>query len=504
MADPSARWHGDNYQSRHFWIHAASLIDEYSAHVAEVTFEAHGPKAFDDVVVRYDPGRPNRRSTEPVNQDHYQIKWHTDYSGHFGYADLTDPNFISGTAVSLLQRLRGAKLTAPPNSAFHFVTTHDLTQDDPLRALVSNVDHSIRLKVLKEGKTTRSIMGKVRKAWREHLKVTDEELFDILTGFHIETRARSLETLRADVTLRFRAVGLNGHETDTVFPYDEFARELVVKQIRSLDRAAFRSLCEREGWYLQKRAPSKRGVAIQTYAPRATPADLLLAAPENTLVLADHFNDRKLKEGHSWDQIRDEIKSFLDLKLRETVDFRLFLDAPSSVAFLTGSCLGLKSGASVELVQMGYGNPNQIWDTADGRGGPPPEIETLSVGDGQDIALVVSFARNALYKVQEYIRRELPKVGTLVHVTPPGGAAQVSVSGGEHALAIAGLVSQVVSDLSLPGGRTHVFLAAPNAVAFFLGQQADSMGICIPYEFDFKKEVDASYRPTFEIGALRT
>lgn len=113
MADPSARWHGDDYQSRHFWIHAASLLDEHSTHVAEVTFEAHGPKSFDDVVVRYDPGRPDRRSPEPVHQDHYQIKWHTDHSGHFGYEQLMDPRFISGTAVSLLERLRNAKLTAP-------------------------------------------------------------------------------------------------------------------------------------------------------------------------------------------------------------------------------------------------------------------------------------------------------------------------------------------------------------------------------------------------------
>ncbi|MCB5411226.1 SAVED domain-containing protein [Pseudogemmobacter faecipullorum] len=503
MADPSARWHGDNYQSRQFWIHAASLIDEHRTDVAEVTFEAHGPKAFDDVVVRYEPGRPNRRSPEPVIQDHYQIKWHTDLSGHFGFRDLIDPKFISGTAVSLLERLRDAKRTAPPNSAFHFVTTHDLTQEDPLRELVSNVDHSIRLKVLKEGKTPRSRMGEVREVWCEHLKVTEEELFEILTGFHIETRARSLETLRSDVAMRFRSVGLNGHEADTIFPYDEFARELVVKQIRSLDRAAFKALCEREGWYLQKRAPSKRGVAIQTYAPRATPADLLLAAPENTLVLADNFDDRQLKKEHSWDQIRDDVKAFLSKKLQETTDFRLFLDAPSSLGFLAGACLGLKSGAAVELVQMGHGNPNQVWDTSDGRGGPAPSIEVLRIGDGQDIALVMSLTRNALPKVQEYLHRALPQVGTVVHVTPSGGAAQVSVAGGEHALSIAAFAGQAVSDLAQPGGRTHVFISAPNAVSFFLGQQADSMGVCIPYEFDLKKEVDASYRPSFEIDPRR-
>lgn len=355
LADPSARWHGDNYQSRYFWLHAASLIDEHQSNVVEVTFEAHGPKAFDDVVVRYDPGRPNRRGPDRVHHDHYQIKFHVDVAGHFGYRDLVDPKFIGAESVSVLQRLRDAKKKAPPNSAFHFVTTHDLTQGDPLRELVSQVDHSIRPRMVRHGRTDRSRMGKVRKLWREHLGVTDEELFDILSGFHIETHARSLEHLRSDATLRFRAVGLNGYETATIFPYDEYARELVVKEIRSLNRAAFRELCEREGWFLQKRPPSKRGVAIHTYTPRATPADLLHASPENTLVLAGHFNDRKLKKGHSWNGIRDEVRTFLDAKLREATDFRLFLEAPSSLAFLTGACLGLKSGATVELIQMGHG-----------------------------------------------------------------------------------------------------------------------------------------------------
>ncbi len=44
------RWHGDNYQARIFWENALNLLDPTSC-VVEVTFEANGPKAFDDVVV---------------------------------------------------------------------------------------------------------------------------------------------------------------------------------------------------------------------------------------------------------------------------------------------------------------------------------------------------------------------------------------------------------------------------------------------------------------------
>ncbi len=54
-----AQWHGHDYQARFFWILAASLRDPQRPDVIEVTYEADGPKAFDDIVVRYDPGRPS-------------------------------------------------------------------------------------------------------------------------------------------------------------------------------------------------------------------------------------------------------------------------------------------------------------------------------------------------------------------------------------------------------------------------------------------------------------
>lgn len=501
MADPSARWHGDNYQSRHFWLHASSLLDDHHQHVIEVTFEAHGPKAFDDIVVRYNPGRPSKTSQERIAADYYQIKWHTDYVGHFGFADLIDPQFIGATSISLLERLRDAKKQCCPGSQFHFVTTYALSEGDPLTRLIFGVDGSLRLNVLFDGTTDRSVMGRVRKSWREHLGLcNDDELRNILTGFHIEHGARNLEALRADVALRFRIVGLDARETETAFIYDEFARVLVTKKVNRLDRATFRKLCEQEGWFLATRPAPKRGISIQVYNPRARPADILLAAPDQTLSLAHFFNGRHLRAEGSWDTIRDEVVSFLAKRLSEGPDIRLFLEAPSSLAFLSGACLGFKAGACVELIQVGLGNSNQVWDTNDDRSGPEPVFEQIDLNGGKDIALVISMTRNAMPKAEEYVRRELPKVGRIVHVTPQDGPSQKSISGGQHALAIAHKVGEVISNMALPGARTHVFLAAPNALSFYLGQQADPMGICIPYEFDFKKQVDGSYQATFEIN----
>ncbi len=58
MADAViAPWHGGNYQARIFWQNALNLLSDHAC-VIEVTFEANGPKVFDDVVVKYDPPIP--------------------------------------------------------------------------------------------------------------------------------------------------------------------------------------------------------------------------------------------------------------------------------------------------------------------------------------------------------------------------------------------------------------------------------------------------------------
>ena len=157
------RWHGDNYQSRFFWIHAASLLDPQRPEVVEVTFEADGPKAFDDVVVRYDPGRPRASGPGRITVDYHQIKFHADGSGRFGFKDLIDPKFIGATSVSILERLKSAKEQAGEGAAFHLITTDHTLDGDQLGELISRADGSLRLQVLKQGKTDDSRMGEVRR-----------------------------------------------------------------------------------------------------------------------------------------------------------------------------------------------------------------------------------------------------------------------------------------------------------------------------------------------------
>lgn len=167
------RWHGDNYQARIFWANALNLLEPTSC-VTEVTFEANGPKAFDDVVVKYDPAVP-RGGPQRIVAEYHQVKWHVGYGDRFGHTNLIDPNFIGAQSVSLLQRLKQAKQTAPEAARFTLITTSRASDDDLLRLLISAHDHSLLTEKLFDRTTDRARMGKVRKLWREHLELKDDE-----------------------------------------------------------------------------------------------------------------------------------------------------------------------------------------------------------------------------------------------------------------------------------------------------------------------------------------
>lgn len=494
------RWHGDNYQSRFFWIHAASLLDAARPEIVEVTFEADGPKAFDDVVVRYEPGRPSATGSGRVTVDYHQIKWHVDRSGRFGFEDLTLPAFIGAQSVSILERLKQAREQAPEGAAFHLITTDKLRDDDPLSELVSPIDGSIRLQKLREGKTDGSRMGKVRKCWREHLRVgTDDELYAIVDSLHIKDNHHDLEYLRDQVSLRFRLVGLVGAEDATTFQYDEAAKQLKIKNLNRFSRTAFEEWCRAEKWFLATKSEARRSVAIRTFEASLTPADMLEAEPASTIILAEYFEGRHLREGISWSDLQKPITTFLQRMLTGQREMRLFIDAHSSVAFLAGAKLGFKTGADIEIVQKGMNNPGQVWNAADGIDGPAPRIESEVVGEGKDIALAIGMSRDPIQQVREYVNASLPDVGTILHVVPDNGVGQLAIAGGTHAASIASAIAVTVSATRKAGSTIHVFISGPNAFSFFLGQHAESMGRCIPYEFDFNGRVDCSYKPSFNL-----
>ena len=502
MADAVvARWHGDNYQARVFWDNALNLLMPHSC-VAEVTFEASGPRGFDDVVVRYDP--PVARSGPArVSAEYQQVKWHVERSGRFGYQDFADPAFIGARSFSLLERLKQARSTAPVSAQFTFLTTYRIKDGDPLAVLISGNDRTLLVKRLFDGTTDRSRMGKVRKCWREHLGLNDdEELRAVVEGLRVDDGHLSLQELREQINFKAQAVGLFACDAaDSDFRYDELARQLKVRGLNGLNREALLKLCDEERLFVEQptRPDPFLSIAIRSFLGPA--ADISGAAPENTLLLTDEFRQRYLQEGREWQRdIRPKVERFLRAAVMRRAKLRLILDAHASIAFLAGAVLHLKSGVETRLVQKGRVG-TRTWQVDDDSAakGARFDIEEEQVGVGRDIAVGISVSQPTTAQVRKYLAERMPHVGKLISCTMPAGPGQQSVAGGEHAAALAEQVSNHVRAMKEddPDAVIHIFAAAPNSLLFYLGQSHQAIAPSIVYEFDFDRRAHKTYQPSF-------
>lgn len=62
-------------------------------------------------------------------------------------------------------------------------------------------------------------------------------------------------------------------------------------------------------------------------------------------------------------------------------------------------------------------------------------------------------------------------------------------------------VSNVIRGLKVdnPDAVVHVFAACPNSFLFYLGQNHQGIGPVVVYEFDFDRQGNKTYQPSFEI-----
>ncbi|MBB5534575.1 SAVED domain-containing protein, partial [Rhizobium giardinii] len=428
MADAViANWDGHDYQARFFWVHASGLRNNETKYVVEVSYETDGPKGFDDVVVRYSPGKASRRPFS-VETAHHQIKFHVTRAGRFGFKDLIAPQFIGAEKFSILQRLKDAVAKAPPNSTFTLITTDRVLDNDPLVKLIATADNGIDVGKLAVGKTERSEMGEVRALWRKHLDLeTDEQLFAILETFHVKEGYLSLDDMRTQVDLHFQIVGLSAGGNSLDFPRDGAARALKTAQRSVLTRDRFEKFCREQGWIKSEQPEDRKNISIRSFSDG--PTDHLDAAPENTLSLLHHFDVRHLQPGADWNaDVRPAIEGFLERVRVTDKNIRLFLDTHSSVAFLAGALLGFKTNTHVEINQKGRG-PTSVWRSDDGKTGPLANTDIVQVGPGDDVAVVVGLSRNALADVQDYVAKNIATVGRILNVVPENGLGTFLVLG---------------------------------------------------------------------------
>ena len=497
----TVRRDGDTFQARLFWWHAARLLDPESP-VLRVGFET-GPKSFDDIWVEYDPDRSaSDQYGDPLCREHIQCKWHVT-PDQYGHAHLVDPEFINANARSLLQRARDAQLAYAPTGIgvrFKLLTNWRLDRADPLREMIGNRSGALRLDRLYGSVTDNSRAGAVRKAWREHLAIDEDELKLLARTLAFGEATDTLDALREHLDILFAYVGLRRIPVSHgAFPYDDAIFQWMAQGRLEFDRSSFRAVCAREGLL----GPAEGGRRVYGVKSFEHAFDRLEERCHEVLDLVPAFDERFIRHDQDWQEtLYPDLRQFLFAAAQHGPRLRLALDAHATLAFAAGSVLNIKSGRHVELEQRT--SNRRVWAADDLPSDPTwPKLVTTTVeihSDQPDIAVALSVTHDISTDVRSYVDAKLPSVGRLLVLSPSSGAGAQSVLCGRHASELADAAVSAVREVRPPGARLiHLFIAAPNALAFFLGQRQSVIGTIRLYEFDFEGGRDRSYAPSLNL-----
>lgn len=496
----TVRRDGDTFQARVFWWYAACLLDPESP-IKRVAFE-QGPKSYDDIWIEYEPARARAdQYGNPLRRVHMQCKWHGSPDS-YGFAHLTDPEFINANARSLLQRAHAAQLAYAPEGRgvrFQLFTNWRLDRLDPLRKMIGSRSYAIRDEKLYGTLTDNSAAGAVRKSWREHLGIDEDQLRVLARTLAFGEATDSLDSLREKLDILFGFVGLRRIPMNqSAFPYDDLVFQWMSQGRQEFDRASFRAICASED-LLGPPTSRPRVYGVKSFEHHF---DKLEERCHAVLNLLPEFDERYIRSDDDWQKrLYPALKTFLTDAAKEQPHLRLALDAHITLAFAAGSVLNIKSGRKVELEQRAPAQ--EIWASDDRPVDPDwPSFGSKIVeldAEKPDLAVGISLTHDVSRDVENYVRDSIPTVGRLLLLKPDQYGARV-VTCGRHAFQLADeATSAIRAAKAKPNAPVHLFIAGPNGFTFFLGQRQANLGRVRLYEFDMETARTGSYTPALTL-----
>lgn len=330
---------------------------------------------------------------------------------------------------------------------------------------------------------------------RDHLEIDLCERIDlpaVVVERHQQIGGEDVQRLND----RFAVIGLmRVSSAEAGFFYDDLIAKLHAQGRASFDRQSFGDLCQSENLLDHAHARHPVTIGVRSFMH---PIDNLEARCDETLNLVPHFDGRYIRDAADWEgRVLPELREFILRAARANEHLRLVLDAHVSLAFGVGALLNVKSGKTIEIEQRTGGR--RFWSPTDlalDTAWPKLtfEEETLAAS-GADVAVAIGVTHDIANAVRRYVNT-VPGIGCILHVRPEGGATGQSVKCGHHANLLAEAVTARLRTSRAPDGRertVHLFIAGPNAFAFFLGQNRVAIGRTVVYEWDFEGQRGGTY-----------
>jgi SMODS-associated and fused to various effectors sensor domain len=476
-----ARIAGDDYQHLLAWSGALRALQPGSDVVA-FDLEAPGIGNVDDIVLR--------RAVRP--SEYCQVKWAVDASTPVNAAYLLDSP--AGSSTPLLARFLASYRRLRTDNALpelYLQTNRDLDPYDPVMVLRDGRTCLLVPKLASVG--LRSAAGKERARWAAALRITENELLELLGALRFHTaRGLQLECERASVLML--AAGLR---------YDDDALTLGVAAVRRwvIDGVRTQTLPE-----LQQRVEA---LNLGLADPRAI---LLVQAidrdphPEDATEQLDWvdlydganaFERVVPRAPAAWTTMAAELDAAA-ARLRAAGYRRILVRGALRQAtfFAVGAALRQVTGVELAYVQRG-----QLWSSdhaADRQMRLTERVDELGGNDGLAVAVAVSTdPGDAVRKC--LAAKQLPAKRLLTLFPEPGPSDQ-AIPTASAAVATATAVREHVRRHieELEADRVYLFLAGPGGIALLLGHRWNRVAPTRVYEH---LGIGKGYVPAFAISA---
>lgn len=503
---------GFDFQSAFFWTKACELFIE-GRNVTRVSWEKDGAPGFDDVVVYYSSSGKRDSRGKLIHRKFYQVKYHTDQANQFTAMALTKPEFIGAVTESLLQKLHKNYLQSPEEydqSQYIILNTWGIDKNDVLAKLLDG-SGAINLKKLFDGTTDRSQTGKVRKLWREHLSVSDGDLEKILSQFRIRHSADPENTRNDTLPLALAAArNMKPISNETrVDGYNDLIFKLHNEGKKEFDKDSLEIVLKEEKLWVSTSTLDVQKIHRAGVRTFMKGAETIEFETEDLLCLCHHFEGRYVKEHDLWpSDILPALQKFADTTIAKNLPVLLHLDTHLSSAFTLGYLMDNKTGVDISVIQKTR-NAGRIpfrpdrtipFDSSESCWQPVREIRLKD--DEGDQVLSINITHDSSRQVEEFVKSELPNISRVFHADISGGPSGTAIRDGNHILhAVEQLVSTINTMRSTKErmGKLHIFLASPNAFAFFMGQYGKSLGKMALYEFDMECMRTGTYHPSIHL-----
>ncbi|MEE6130388.1 SAVED domain-containing protein [Chryseobacterium arthrosphaerae] len=503
-----ARQSGDDYQAKFFWLNACRLNIPHTC-VKQVAWEMSGTFGFDDVVVYYDPATKDPSGGEVI-QECYQVKFHVDHKKGFTWEALMDPGFIGNKTESILQRLYKNYENDPEyfkNKRYILVNSWGIDYSNQLAVLLGN-NGGIRLNVLFTGGEG-SVNGRVRKAWKDHMGITNDEILrDVLSTLRIKHSSDDESRLKENLNTHLLLSGLEPIPADQLSSkYNDLIQKLHASGQNVFTKEELLDICKQEKLYVgikeAEQVYFKAGVRSFYRG-----AENLHNEVDGISCLLHCFSGRFILDEYSgMEFINSEIDRLANLIISAKSPVLLHLDTHLSIAMLLGKRLNPKyGGLDITIIQKTF-KGNLMWrpELEKSEEYLPPfwDIETNQIDEnGNDIVLSISVTHDVREEVSDFVKKNLTGINSEIQATIKTGIGGNSIKDATHAvLALEELISSVRSLKRKHAitGRLHIFMAAPVAMAFFLGQRISPLGSATLYEYDYEQQRSKGYHAILDL-----